>query len=776
MVMMMMSFNCSCMDSLCKANGIRYLRLVESMCYSQRALVFALLLSLLQPAISQRICSPGTAGAPGVVKLTCGGDCLEGCTPLLSASSGIISDGPSYYPNEARCWWLLVNSSIAEIQISFSELQTDSSDIVGIYQCYSASCSPRTELKSLSGDLLVADKSKIYTSTTGFLQVTFTSDESGILSGFTAAWSAWSECTDCTAGKFSSVGASTCLDCTAGKFSDSVGASTCSYCAAGKFSAVAGASVADTCANCDLGKYSEAGADVCAGCASGKYSDNAGASFCTSCAAGTYSYSVGASAASTCSECAAGKFSAVAGARVADTCTSCDAGKFSAVAGASTCSECAAGKFSGNAASACASCTPGTAGVKAVASLTCSTTSGTCASDCTPIESPGATLGTISDRPGNYANDGACWWLLTTTSPDTTIQISFPSFSTRTGDFVYLYRCIDAENCPPTSMFLKKDVSLDSSGVYTSNTGFLKMWFSSDPYGTGEGFTSAWSVAATCTRCTAGKFSDSVGASTCSACAAGKFSGTGASTCTSCDGGMFWEASFAKCSRCPSGTYSAAGVSTCTSCAAGTYADGANVALTCYGSCSQDCTETPSASSGTISDGDGDYSNMERCWWLLATSPGVEIRISFSEFHTELGSDFVKILVCRDKWCDDQTEILQVSGGISPESIYSSNTGFLQVTFSSDEAYTSTGFIGNWWVSGNVQCTNCPAGSYSAAKGATEALACASCAAGTYSAAGASACASCAAGKFSSAVGAMMMMSFICSCRNKNRSRAPYIP
>jgi hypothetical protein len=426
MVMMMMSFNCSCMDSLCKAQGLRYLRLIESMCYSQRALVFALLLSLLQPAISQRICSPGTAPAPGVAKLTCGGDCLEGCTPPLSASSGIISDGPSYYPNEARCWWLLVNSSIAEIQISFSELQTDSSDVVRIYQCYSASCSPRTELKSLSGDLLFADKSKIYTSTTGFLQVTFTSDESGILSGFTAAWIAWSECTDCTAGKFSSVGASTCLDCTAGKFSDSVGASTCSYCAAGKFSAVAVASVAYTCANCDLGTYSEAGADVCAGCAACTYSDNAGASVCTSCAAGTYSYSVGASAASTCSECAAGKFSAVAGASVADTCTSCDAGKFSAVAVASTCSACAAGKFSGtaalvcidcpagtfsgNAASACTSCTPGKAGVKAVASLTCLTTSGTCASDCT--ESSGATSGAISDLPGNYANYGTCWWLL----------------------------------------------------------------------------------------------------------------------------------------------------------------------------------------------------------------------------------------------------------------------------------------------------------------------------------------------------------------------------
>jgi hypothetical protein len=53
MVIMMMSFNCSCVDSLCKVKGLRYLRLVESMRYSQRALFFALFLSFLQPAISQ---------------------------------------------------------------------------------------------------------------------------------------------------------------------------------------------------------------------------------------------------------------------------------------------------------------------------------------------------------------------------------------------------------------------------------------------------------------------------------------------------------------------------------------------------------------------------------------------------------------------------------------------------------------------------------------------------------------------------------------------------
>jgi hypothetical protein len=160
----------------CKSKGLRYLRLVESMCYSRRAVVFALFLSFLQPVISEEICSPGTAPAPAVAQLTCGGDCLEGCTPLLSASAGTISDGPSTYANGAECWWLIVNPSKTEIQISFSELETDSFDTVRIFRCYSVSCSPKTEIMRLSGSLLPTDKSKIYTSTTGFLQVTLSSD------------------------------------------------------------------------------------------------------------------------------------------------------------------------------------------------------------------------------------------------------------------------------------------------------------------------------------------------------------------------------------------------------------------------------------------------------------------------------------------------------------------------------------------------------------------------------------------------------------------------
>jgi hypothetical protein len=61
--------------------------------------------------------------------------------------------------------------------------------------------------------------STVYTSTTGFLKVFFTSDGSVVGSGFTGTWScgalaATTECTNCTAGTYSATeGAPDCTNC-----------------------------------------------------------------------------------------------------------------------------------------------------------------------------------------------------------------------------------------------------------------------------------------------------------------------------------------------------------------------------------------------------------------------------------------------------------------------------------------------------------------------------------------------------------------------------------
>ena len=92
---------------------------------------------------------------------------------------------------------------------------------------------------------------------------------------------------------------------------------------------------------------------------------------------------------------------------------------------------------------------------------------------------------------------------------------------------------------------------------------------------------------------------------------------------------------------------------------------------------------------GTISDGSGNYANSANCWWLLATSPGAEVRIAFPLFDTETGWDFVTIYECGSASCSSGwTELLKHSGSLNAINVYISTTGFLKVTFTSDGSVT----------------------------------------------------------------------------------------
>jgi hypothetical protein len=106
-----------------------------------------------------------------------------------------------------------------------------------------------------------------YTTSLGYLQVIFTSDNDINAAGFEVTWSvsqgATSEttCMDCAVGKYSAAtgqtSSATCSDCAAGKYSAAGSSTDCTNCVAGKFSAAVGANVASTCADCGAGKYSE---------------------------------------------------------------------------------------------------------------------------------------------------------------------------------------------------------------------------------------------------------------------------------------------------------------------------------------------------------------------------------------------------------------------------------------------------------------------------------------------------------------------------------------
>ncbi len=86
--------------------------------------------------------------------------------------------------NGVECTWLI--SSPNEIRLSFTSFITERLyDFVTISSCTSSSCGNKTVLARLSGGPISSDQ---FTSSTGYLQVLFTSDNSGTNYGFIATW------------------------------------------------------------------------------------------------------------------------------------------------------------------------------------------------------------------------------------------------------------------------------------------------------------------------------------------------------------------------------------------------------------------------------------------------------------------------------------------------------------------------------------------------------------------------------------------------------------
>jgi hypothetical protein len=208
-----------------------------------------------------------------------------------------------------------------------------------------------------------------------------------------------------------------------------------------------------------------------------------------------------------------------------------------------------------------------------------------------------------------------------------------------------------------------------------------------------------------CTDCEAGKYSDSLGSTACRDCPIKTISPVGSvsiSNC-SCDAGysrpQCVQGASCPCFACPAGKYTHEHTITC----------GGNQPLEA-GGCGGGC----SPASSTFSDGSGvNYQDDTNCWWLIE-APGARISVSFLSFDTEEGYDFVSIEECgtvhygaSEPTCESRTVIARLSGTRSLEllaaSVYSSSTGFLKVTFSSDSSNTRAGFTGTWSVAGGTQ-------------------------------------------------------------------------
>ena len=143
---------------------------------------------------------------------------------------------------------------------------------------------------------------------------------------------------------------------------------------------------------------------------------------------------------------------------------------------------------------------------------------------------------------------------------------------------------------------------------------------------------------------------------------------------------------------------------------------GASAVVSCWGTC--ECVPSSGATSGSITDGSGDYSNNEDCRWLIASAGSISL--SFTSFNTESNYDYVTINRCQDSSCSSPDPVARLSGdSVSASSTYTSSTGYLQVVFTSDGSVTRSGFVATWNTQGGdtqggaLTCTNCGAGKYS---------------------------------------------------------------
>jgi len=242
-------------------------------------------------------------------------------------------------------------------------------------------------------------------------------------------------------------------------------------------------------------------------------------------------------------------------------------------------------------------------------------------------------------------------------------------------------------------------------GPWVSNTGYMKVQFSADFRDSYAGFVGSWTSTAQCTDCKAGSYkstydaqactacppnSNSPGKSaavaacacnagytgvnggTCTACASGQYkAGTGSASCATCAVGTTSSTAAASCSTCPLYSQMAIGSTTCTSCSfSSSYSD--CTSITCAAgsdvqqgranvSLSGACAQSSGMSSGTFSDGAGNYNNDADCTWIISSTTPVVV--SFSSFDVESTYDVIYIQRCTEQGVCDT--VLRNSWGTS---------------------------------------------------------------------------------------------------------------
>ncbi|GMH50625.1 hypothetical protein TL16_g00827 [Triparma laevis f. inornata] len=399
-----------------------------------------------------------------------------------------------------------------------------------------------------------------------------------------------SVCTDCDAGKYSSIsGSNSCTSCSPGYVTSSAGQTECTACSEGT---IASSSGLETCSNCAAGSYSPSGASDCVPCVAGKKSD-AEATECSACQVGEKSEKVSGSTSceicsagsfsdgntATCSDCNPGKKSTGGGGL--DSCVDCTAGK-SSESGSENCSPCTAGTFSTVGSSSCTSCAPGTYSGSDSSDFCEDCLAGTASSVVGATSCNNCVLGDYQDsvgqssckkcRIGHYTDEAG----LTECKECLGGSYAGDKGSSECASCVAgKFSSIGESSCTSCESGKYQDGAGEASckrcaaGSY-SNFDDVSGTAACTPCSSGAFTSSEGSVG--CGDCPAGtKSSASSGSSSCDDCDAGKKSSEKSEACASCDAGKYSNSGSESCTDCSSGTSSSSGAAACESCAPGAY-------------------------------------------------------------------------------------------------------------------------------------------------------------------------------------------------------------
>ncbi len=89
------------------------------------------------------------------------------------------------------------------------------------------------------------------------------------------------------------------------------------------------------------------------------------------------------------------------------------------------------------------------------------------------------------------------------------------------------------------------------------------------------------------------------------------------------------------------------------------------------------------------------YSNSEVISAIIAPTGAVSVTLQFNSFNTESNYDFVTVKSCNAIDCSQTSELGKYSGTTIPSPM-TSNTGIMQIVWTSDLVTTSTGWSASW--------------------------------------------------------------------------------